>query len=432
MWWALPFGAVLVAFIWAVVRAVRLRLKVDEERALRIAVERELISLQRLATRLHEEHQFLTHFLAEFPHLTRDLHSGATERKIPAALLNIIQRILEPKQAIVLLRRRHTTTDQGRSALLVVAATTPLGLARPGAEVPIGNGEIGFVAEVQRVMSRADFESQSPVTRARLRQGGVPGFEPHLVAPMVLGEETMGVLALSAPREDWPQAKAVLRVIAQIGALAIHDVDAYAQMKVTADVDGLTLLYNKRRMSQTLAEAILEAQQKMQSLAVFLFDLDHFKNYNDVNGHVAGDALLQVLARLVQDNTRRDNIIGRFGGEEFLVIFKGATAEHALQAAENLRTVIARHPFPFAGKQPLGLVSISGGVAEYPKDAMDSTGLLRAADAALYEAKRQGRNRVLVATPRYLSEDEPVIGSGVEDMDEDFDEAPPKKSASNG
>jgi diguanylate cyclase (GGDEF)-like protein len=242
----------------------------------------------------------------------------------------------------------------------------------------------------------------------------------------------MGVLALSAPREDWPQAKAVLRVIAQIGALAIHDVDAYAQMKVTADVDGLTLLYNKRRMSQTLAEAILEAQQKMQSLAVFLFDLDHFKNYNDVNGHVAGDALLQVLARLVQDNTRRDNIIGRFGGEEFLVIFKGATAEHALQAAENLRTVIARHPFPFAGKQPLGLVSISGGVAEYPKDAMDSTGLLRAADAALYEAKRQGRNRVLVATPRYLSEDEPVIGSGVEDMDEDFDEAPPKKSASNG
>ncbi len=431
MSWLLPSGVALgVVFGWLLVRGQRLAAALRVEQSRRTSLEREVASLQRLATRLHEEHQFLTHFLTEFPHLARELHSGANERQIPAALLNILQRILEPKQAMVFLRRRPTTADPGRGTQLVLAAAAPVGLAKVGTEVQVGCGEIGFVAEVQRAMTRADFEAQPPVTRARLRQQGMPGFEPHLVAPMVLGDETVGVLALSRPREEWPQAKGVLRVIAQVGALAIHDIDAFTRMKVSADVDGLTTLYNKRHMSQALAEALFEAQQKMQSLAVFLFDVDNFKNYNDVNGHVAGDTLLQLLARLVQENTRRDNLVGRFGGEEFLIIFKNATADQVLRAAENLRALVARHPFPFADKQPLGCLSISGGVAEYPKDAMDSNALLRTADAALYEAKRQGRNRVLAAKPQYLSEEEPEIGRGLDF--EDDREAPPKRGVSNG
>jgi diguanylate cyclase (GGDEF)-like protein len=144
----------------------------------------------------------------------------------------------------------------------------------------------------------------------------------------------------------------------------------------------------------------------MRPLSVFLFDVDNFKNYNDLNGHVAGDHLLQMLARLVGENTRKTDVFGRFGGEEFLLVLPNTPLPHALTVAEKVRAAIASHALPFAERQPLGCISVSGGVAQYPIDALDSARLLHAADGALYEAKRQGRNRVLRATCEYLSEGE--------------------------
>jgi diguanylate cyclase (GGDEF)-like protein len=130
---------------------------------------------------------------------------------------------------------------------------------------------------------------------------------------------------------------------------------------------------------------------------VFLFDIDNFKNYNDTNGHLAGDKLLQQLAGLVNESVRKDDIFGRFGGEEFLLVMPHTTAQQGMAAAEKVRNLIATQKFAFAEKQPLGVVSISGGVAEYPHHGLDAAGILHAADEALYEAKRSGRNRVLQA-----------------------------------
>jgi diguanylate cyclase (GGDEF)-like protein len=130
---------------------------------------------------------------------------------------------------------------------------------------------------------------------------------------------------------------------------------------------------------------------------VFLFDIDNFKNYNDTNGHLAGDKLLQELAGLVNSAVRKDDIFGRFGGEEFLLILPHTNAGQAGAAAEKIRTLLASHPFPFRERQPLGCISVSGGVAEYPHHGLDAAGLLHAADEALYEAKRAGRNKVFTA-----------------------------------
>jgi diguanylate cyclase (GGDEF)-like protein len=140
---------------------------------------------------------------------------------------------------------------------------------------------------------------------------------------------------------------------------------------------------------------------------VFLFDIDHFKAYNDGNGHVAGDRLLQELAGLVERRIRRDDIFGRFGGEEFLLVMPDTAREQALAAANKLREAIARQEFPFFDTQPLGHLSISGGVASYPSNGSDAEALIRAADAALYEAKGSGRNRVLAAMGEYRSEPGP-------------------------
>ena len=129
-------------------------------------------------------------------------------------------------------------------------------------------------------------------------------------------------------------------------------------------------------------------------MAVFLFDIDHFKNYNDVNGHVAGDHLLRLLSHLVADNIRADDVFGRFGGEEFLLVLPNRTLGEASRLAEMLRQEIEGYQFPYGEWQPLGRLTVSGGVAAYPDNAQNAADLLRTADAALYDAKKAGRNQV--------------------------------------
>jgi diguanylate cyclase (GGDEF)-like protein len=377
--------------------------------------DREMSDLRRRNGLLQQDQQFLAQFLRDLPHLSRELHSGSTERQIPRILLNIVMRTLAPRQALVLIRRRNVETDPQRGSRLIVAAAGPHECGvKLGTEIEMGKGMIGFSAETQRVMARADFEGETAIARARFAKESHSEFEPDLAAPLVFEEQTLGVIALSRPTRTSEDAKAALRLVAQTGAQALHNAAAYTQIKHTAERDGLTRVFNKRQLTQTLSELIYEASQRVGALSVFLFDLDNFKNYNDVNGHVAGDKLLQLLARLVQENVRKQDVLGRFGGEEFLLIFPETRLPQALGVAEKIRWVISSHAFPHAQRQPLGCVSISGGVAEFPGDAQESTALLRSADRALYEAKRQGRNRVLPAARGYLSDREPEIADSAD------------------
>jgi len=391
-----------------------LALAIRRERASNREAKKRSDSLQRglgglrrtsaqLEAQLAVDQSFVTDFLRELPHVARELHSGVTERGIPGILLNILMRALAPEQAVVLIRRKPRLGDVAQANRLVVAASSHKDLVRLGTELEFGSGELGWVAEVQRVMTRQDFESLTLMSRRRLEGESLPGLVVDVAAPMLFGDETLGVIAISRPRHASSHAKDALRVVAQIGGLALRNAAAYSEVKLTADMDGLTLVYNKRYMTTALGDAVYRSQQRVSTVSAFLFDIDNFKHYNDTNGHDAGDQLLKLLARLVRENTRSENIFGRFGGEEFLVVLPDTTSAQALQAAEAIRAVIASYPFPHAEKQPLGCISISGGVAECPTDALDSASLLRAADRALYAAKRQGRNRVLAIAPQFMA-----------------------------
>ncbi len=355
---------------------------------------------------------FLSCFVRELPLLTEQLHSRVSSRRIPDILLQVVIRSLEPRQTLVLLRRRSAHSEPGRTARLTTAAAHPKGGSlKEGTEINIGEGELGFVAETQLTMVRDDFERETSLSRSRIKGKNLPGFRPDIAAPMIFDGKTLGVIALSGTPYQGSDAKRAMWLIAQIGAVALHNADTYTHMKYTADVDGLTRIFNKRHLLAQLSEHIYQAQKNVNNLSVFLFDIDNFKNYNDVNGHVAGDKLLKELASLVKENIRGESIFGRFGGEEFLLILPGSPNPEAMVVAEKLRGLIAQQDFDFAAKQPLGVVSVSGGVATYPADAMDSTSLLRRADEALYAAKRQGRNRVLPAAKKYICESQPAIAS---------------------
>ncbi len=358
-----------------------------------------------------ERQQFLSRFVRELPLLTEQLHSRVKARRIPGILLQVVIRSLEPRQAVVLLRRRTAESEPERAGRLTAAAVHPTTSSiKPGFQINIGEGELGFVAETQLTMSREDFERETSLNRQRTKGKDLPGFTPDMAAPMVFDENTVGVIAISGSPYQGSVAKKAMWLIAQIGAVAIHNVVAYSQMRITADMDGLTRIYNKRHLVGALGEKIYQAQKQLTNLSVFLFDIDNFKNYNDVNGHVAGDKLLRELAGLVKDNIREESTFGRFGGEEFLLILPGSSTTEALGVAEKIRALIAQHDFAFAAKQPLGIMSISGGVATYPGDALDSTSLLKTADEALYAAKHQGRNRVLPPQSKYICESRPPSG----------------------
>ena len=388
---------------------LRLRSAVGEARAERASAGHQFAQLRRGQVALEEDLRFLTQFLKDYPRLARQLYSGLNERQIPGELLAIVQRSLDPQQVAVLVKRSETNGEKASTPRLVVAAAYPDGSAfKVGTELPLDVGEIGFAAESQIDVNRQDLQAET--AQRRIKPGpGLPGMpQPDLIAPLVFDQETLGVIVVAKPRKAG-DPKAALRLVAQTGAQVLHTANQVSRMKTTAEMDGLTRIYNKKHLEQALNEIVYRAAcaaydqrsagpaQPAQSLCVFLLDIDNFKSYNDTNGHLAGDKLLQELAGLVNRSVRKDDIFGRFGGEEFLLVLPHTNATQGIAAAEKIRGLLASHPFPFAEKQPLGCISISGGVAEYPVHGLDAAGLLRAADEALYEAKRSGRNRVLPA-----------------------------------
>src|SRR5262249_38211969 len=134
-----------------------------------------------------------------------------------------------------------------------------------------------------------------------------------------------------------------------------------------------------------------------QELSLVMLDVDNLKDYNDRHGHLRGSSVLKRVARLLAEQVRSFDLIAKYGGDEFTLILPQTGREGALAVAERMRMAVAAHAFPLA---PPGNITISLGVASFPVDARDGRELLRAADAALYRAKQEGRNRTLCADGR--------------------------------
>ncbi len=157
--------------------------------------------------------------------------------------------------------------------------------------------------------------------------------------------------------------------------------------------DGLTGLFNHRYAEERLGAEFERSSRFGRDLSVLFMDLDNFKFYNDTNGHQAGDDILQTLGAILMKTVRESDTLARWGGEEFIVIAPEAGKEDSCKLAERIRKAVEEHAFPHAEKQPLGLVSLSIGVASLSKSIESAEKLLRFADDAAYAAKDSGRNR---------------------------------------
>ena len=180
--------------------------------------------------------------------------------------------------------------------------------------------------------------------------------------------------------------------------------DLNKEFREMAIRDGLTGLFNHRYAQERLNEEFERSTRFGRELSVMFMDLDNFKFYNDTHGHQAGDEILRILSGLMTDAVRESDILARWGGEEFIVVAPESGQQEACAVAERIRKSVAKEAFPNAAQQPLGVVSLSIGVASTSSGAESPENLLQLADDAMYFAKDTGRNRsVYCSAPQQMS-----------------------------
>jgi diguanylate cyclase (GGDEF)-like protein len=263
--------------------------------------------------------------------------------------------------------------------------------------------------------------SEFPITecwalrRVQVHSGSAAGVRcPHaetltgatVCVPMLALGEAIGVVTFNAPDASSiaPMVEQFARTFAEQIAFAFANLRLQETLRMRAVRDGLTGLYNRRYLDEVLSRELLRAARCRHQVGVLMVDVDHFKRFNDTHGHAGGDALLQQFARLMQSVVREEDIVCRYGGEEFVVVLPDAdtsllhaTAEAVLEAARQLRVHL--------DGDELRAITASAGIALSNEHGTSAAGIIAAADRALYNAKATGRDRVAGPLPRIVGAD---------------------------
>ncbi len=216
------------------------------------------------------------------------------------------------------------------------------------------------------------------------------GFFPTLIAGNF-------ILSLGPTADAVLLSFALADRIRQLRKETITLAQSQAHYKKISEIDGLTGLYNKRQLFQLVEEEIENTADTERPLSLLIMDVDNFKNYNDSYGHPEGDLVLQSLAAVIKKEIRENDAAFRYGGEEFVVLFPNSGIDQSFRAAERIRKTFASQIFTPNGNGDI-FVTISLGLAQH-QSYESLEGLIRRADQALYDAKHQGKNKVVVASP---------------------------------
>jgi diguanylate cyclase (GGDEF)-like protein len=223
---------------------------------------------------------------------------------------------------------------------------------------------------------------------------------PCSCIPMLAHGELLGVLHIrySVPpgkETQIPDRKQLAITVAEQLALLLANLNLRETLRNQSIRDGLTGLFNRRYMEEAMTRELRRAERANRPLAVAILDLDHFKRFNDTFGHAAGDVALRAVSDVLKTKMRAGDIVCRYGGEEFVIIFIEMTLPNALSRMEGLRINIRQLEIEYLGT-PLGQLTMSSGISAYPEYGNTPEALLKAADDALYRAKQSGRDRVVV------------------------------------
>ena len=259
----------------------------------------------------------------------------------------------------------------------------------------VGEGLVGTAAATGKP-AQAEDASGDPVFDLEYQREGARRVHHRLLAlPLKYKEKVLGVVCLESRSDGRPftdHDRTVLAILSNAVAVAVSN----AQLYELATTDGLTKLGTHRYFQVRLDQELSRARRYQLPLALVMLDLDHFKRFNDAYGHPEGDRVLAQVGRILKENSREIDLCARYGGEEFAIILPVTKEADALVIAERIRSKIEAAPVQVQGRSVT--LTLSGGVASYAggERAMPKDELIRRADRALYHAKHQGRNRIVL------------------------------------
>lgn len=338
--------------------------------------------LQRETENLRQEKERYIQFLISIPDIVKNLVSNLSFEETVSSIFRLIKNLVDPEIIELYMLDRMTN-----SLVLVISYGSNRGEKNV---LQLGEGVVGLAAENRMLVSRT---SQFSIADDGL----------DIAAPILLKDRLIGVIGLGKIKARGGNEKRFIAMVADLAGVSLQSCTYLETAKEEAITDALTGLYNRRYFFERAKEAAQRAINYNSPISIFIFDIDHFKKYNDMNGHADGDQLLKELSRIIKENSRGTDVVARYGGEEFIVLMPGTDKDKALTYAEKMRKLIERHPFRHREKQPLGYVSVSGGIATFPFDGSSIDAVIRHADEALYESKRSGRNKTTKYEPFQFS-----------------------------
>jgi diguanylate cyclase (GGDEF)-like protein len=280
---------------------------------------------------------------------------------------------------------------------LVVGAGFPLDWLGKVRIAP-DDGILGMALQKKMVVSKMDPHSSSGRRPSRPSLEDFMELSPDFVAPVFGISGTVGALVIAGCPFPLEEERINMSMLSDLLSMALQNATHIDLSKDGKWVDQFTGVANRLYFQLRFESEIRRTENYRQALALLMLDIDEFKIINDTHGHYAGDVVIKKMAEIVKKNTRSSDLVGRFGGDEFMVLITSTTEDQAVSFAEHLREKISTTDISIPGTEVRVRITISGGLAIFPSHGQSTAELFRAADDALYASKRQGRNRVLLAT----------------------------------
>ncbi len=311
----------------------------------------------------------------------------------------LCQTLLDRSAELVSAESGSLMLRESGSEVLTIAAARGMhsGFVR-GLSLSMGKGIAGQVASNGRPVLVIDIGSDG-----RFAVGHRPRFKTgsFVSLPILCKGETLGVLNLADRTDHLPFSAHDLDILTQLvghvsplirRARSYEGISRLERLTVT---DPLTEVYNRRFLERRIEEELSRSSRYGLPLSIMMLDLDSFKLYNDLCGHQAGDGALQAVAKILCRSVREMDIVTRFGGEEFCILLPDTPHPDAMYVAERIRYGIEHELFRGEEELPLGRLTVSIGIASFPDNGTTSADLILSADVALYQAKGEGRNRIV-------------------------------------
>jgi diguanylate cyclase (GGDEF)-like protein len=379
------FILVIALFAEYVIRRRNLRRESEQNRSKQqqlIEYSRELKDLKMNLARKGE-------IADRIPLIAKNLTENLPQSSLPAIAVRSAMEFFHAEKAGF-----FAPLDGSRSYTLKVGAGYPQdwqGKIRINAE----EGILGMALRKKVVVARVDQSSNSG------RRSSDPSLEqlgetPDFAAPVFGVSGTMGAIVISGCPFPLEEERKHVSMLADLFSTALQNATLIDSSINNSWADHLTGVSNRLHFMQRFESEVRRSENYRQALAFFMFDIDEFKKVNDTYGHAAGDIAIKKIVEIVRQNTRCSDLVGRYGGDEFMVLMMSLNEEQALLYAEKLREKIAATDIPIPGQHAPVRLTISGGLAFWPADGQSTSELLQCADVALYEAKRRGRNNTVL------------------------------------